>query len=87
MKLTFSLNPQGVAFVKEREGCLYPNISYNEPAAAITLNTEGLMFKSTVGQFMSEVQKKGLLIGKKDRELVILDANCITKYPCEAEAF
>ncbi len=87
MKLTFSLNPQGVAFVKEQKGYLYPNISYDEPAASITLDTEGLSFKSTVGQFMSEVQRRGLLIGRKGGELVMLDANCITKYPCEAEVF
>lgn len=87
MKLTFFLNPQGIAFIKEQKGYLYPSITYDEAAVSVTMDTTSLIFKSTVGQFMSEVQRRGLLIGRNGEELVVLDSNCITKYPHEAEAF
>lgn len=87
MKLTFFLNPQGMAFIKEQKGYLYPSVTYDEAAASVTVDMTGLIFKSTVGQFMHEVQQRGLLIGRKGEDLVILDSKCITKYPYEAEAF
>lgn len=87
MDFIFSIDSEGVNFLKNNKDYLFPNIKCDEGNSTVTLDTESLRMKCTPGQFMSEVKQLGLLVGRRGGSMVVLDSERITKYPRKLEAF
>ncbi|RJQ29092.1 hypothetical protein C4565_02405 [Candidatus Parcubacteria bacterium] len=83
MVFSFSLSPEGIAFVKKHQNHLYPNVEYDENNSTITLDMGELKLRCTPGQFMSEIKRLGLLISPG----ISLNSDWITKYPYKLEPF
>lgn len=86
MEFTFTVSPDGINFIKDHDMFCYPNVTYDENKATVTLELPEPEI-STIGQFITVIKEQGLLIGKNQGSLVVLDSQSIIKYPYELEAF
>ncbi len=86
MEFTFTVNQEGIRQIEENQDHLYPNVEYNKDVSTVTLELPEPNL-CTVGQLMTTINRKGLLVGKKYGELLILESSNITQYPYEMEAF
>jgi hypothetical protein len=85
MKFTFTVNPEGINFIKEHDMFCYPNVARDEDKSTVTLELPE-PDKATVGQFMTVIKDRGLLIGKNHGNPIALDSKHIIEYPYELEA-
>jgi len=86
MEFSFIISSEAMALLKKNKVFLYPNVTYDTNQSSVTLESPKPN-KSTLGQFMSEIKRLGILIGKKEGKLITLDSNYIKKYPYELEKF
>lgn len=84
MEFTFEINNEGLSFIQQNKSDLYSIVMVDEEKSSVTLDLYKPN-KCTPGQFMSEVKKLGLLVGKRDGNFIVLESHMISKYPYELE--
>ncbi len=84
MLFTFKVNEQGKIFLEDNTLLFYPNVSWDIKASTVSVELPE-PDKCSLGQFMSEIKRQGLLLGKRLGRAIIMSSDYIVEYPYEIE--